>query len=298
MVKGRGITDRSNEVAVSGEDVVRRLFAHELVNLVENDRRARSSQLNDDEAIHQLRVSTRRLRAKLQVVGWVLSSAAYRDFREDLGDVGAVLGELRNLGVLEELYEPLLARSNEASAVHERLDHDLKGAKRRVQRCLESRQYRRVIERLASWTIDPPLRRRSRHDAAILFAPRLWTMTDELFAAVDAYGPQPTLDQLHRIRKLAKSGRYNFEVASWYLGEQASEVASTFEELQSTLGELHDLSVAVDYLEPIPTPTHDIKDALSTQMTPLLAQWRAPLHHAQQLSGLLREKLGNPSSVG
>ncbi|HUY43262.1 MAG TPA: CHAD domain-containing protein [Acidimicrobiales bacterium] len=297
MDTGRGIAKPGKTEIISGEDTVRRLFVRELINLVENDGRARSSGFADEEAIHQLRVSTRRLRAKLKVVGLVLRRAPRQEFEARLGEVGAVLGELRNLGVLQRLYDSFFAGDTQLSPIQTRLDTDLEAAKRRVRRTLDSKQYRQTIERLAGWAVAPPLRARAQRDASVLFAPRLWTMTQSLFVQADEYGPQPTLDGLHQIRKLAKNGRYNYEVASWYLGTPASDVASSFEEVQRTLGDLHDLSVAVHYLEAGSSATGEMCGALRVQMTPLLAKWRAPLQRARHLSDALQRAQVSTASL-
>ena len=296
MGTGRDVTNFNQGAVINGEDVVRRLFVHELVNLVENDGRARSSEFADEAATHQLRVSTRRLRSKLKVVGLVLRPNPRQEFESRLGEVGAVLGELRNLDVLKRLFNPFFASDPQFGPVRTRLEADLEVARRRARRMLDSKQYRLMIERLASWVVAPPLRPRARRDALVLFAPQLWTVTESLFAKVDRFGPQPTLEQLHEIRKLAKRGRYNYEVGSWYLGAPASDVASSFEEVQRTLGELHDLTVAVTYLESS-SDTQGMCSTLRHEITPLLAQWRAPLERARHLSASLRAAQVSSASV-
>jgi len=296
MVTGRAIANFGIERALSGEDLVRRFFMRELINLIENDGRARSSAFADEEAIHHLRVGTRRLRAKMKVVGLVLRPTPRQEFEARLGEVGAVLGELRNLSVLKRLFDPFFATDPQFGPIRTRLEADLEVAKRRARRMLDSKQYRLMIERLASWVVAPPLRPRARRDALVLFAPQLWKVTESLFAKMDRFGPQPTLEQLHMIRKLAKRGRYNYEVGSWYLGQPASDVASSFEEVQRILGELHDLTVAVTYLE-ASSDTQAMCRTLRHEITPLLTQWRAPLERARQLSASLRAAQGSSASL-
>ena len=96
---------------------------------------------------------------------------------------------------------------------------------------------------------------------------------------------------------MVKQCRYTTNIASAFLGDDATQVASALARVQTVLGEVHDRSVAIDYLEGAlavgaadGAPIDDFASIraaiewLRTSQEKLTTQWRAPLEVARQKS--------------
>ena len=66
--------------------------------------------------------------------------------------------------------------------------------------------------------------------------------------AVDALGPEPRVEELHRIRILTKRSRYASEAVVPAIGEPAKRFAKSMAAVQDELGELNDAAVAETWL--------------------------------------------------
>jgi CHAD domain-containing protein len=96
---------------------------------------------------------------------------------------------------------------------------------------------------------------------------------------------------------MTKRARYCAEVASTYLGERATNVATTLAEAQGILGNLHDQVGAIVYLSAQRllldrdftfVASSEVPSAaiewLTNSVTGLLSRWREPLERARGLS--------------
>lgn len=74
------------------------------------------------EALHQARVSMRRLRAALSLFRGVIRDDEYPRFRDDLRSLSGTLGNARNLDVFIERYGPCLSEADGAKLQKERIN--------------------------------------------------------------------------------------------------------------------------------------------------------------------------------
>jgi CHAD domain-containing protein len=285
-----GVVGQPGGSSPSAHEVVRYLLHREVAGLVKNGPLARKG--DDPEGVHQLRVSARRLRSELTIVAPAIKTAPLRRLRGELRWIGQILGRQRDLDVLSQLLRSLddrLPLGVERSVVVA-LDDQRTRESRRVATTLRSKRYRRLVAQLVDAVDDPPLRKVAARPASIVLQPGLADTLSSLFAAVDGCGSTPTNEQLHRIRIMAKRGRYSAEIASSYLGERASAVAVALARVQDVLGRLHDQVVAIDYLSarratPAGTGSADSLGAaihwLNTSNEKLRAQWREPMATAR-----------------
>lgn len=291
--------------SVSAESVVRTLLEHEVTALERNDPLARLGR--DPEGVHQLRVGARRLRAELSVVAPVLRQREIGSLRGELRWLGEVLSEQRDLDVLSELLRAVsgeLARPLDGQVLVA-LDDQRARETRKVNRALSSKRYRTLVKNLAELAEAPPLRTAASEPARHVLQPGLDFTLGRLFGYVDQCGRDPSNEELHRIRILAKRARYSAEVARSYLGEGANRVAVCLAEVQDVLGHLHDQVVATQYLSSVSTSRtgervsfapDEFRDAtqwLYDSIWKLKSLWRGPIEEARRESATLADGDGN-----
>jgi CHAD domain-containing protein len=279
------------------EEVVRLVFAQEVAGLVKYSPRARDG--HDPEAVHQLRVKARRLRSELEILSPAIRSKPLKQMNSDLKWAGGVLGRERDLDVLHELLSSLSDGPSHVldGAILESLDARRAEESERVQAMINSKRYRKMVANLSSAVDNPPLRGRASRPASEVLHPLLTDTLSSVFETVALYGKSPTSLELHEIRKMAKRGRYGAEVASTYLGERATVLATTFAQAQGVLGNIHDQIEAIVYLSAqrllldrdfafsasSEAPSAAI-DWLTKSVTGFMSKWREPLERARCLS--------------
>jgi len=231
----------------------------------------------DAEGVHQLRVSARRLRSELRAMNRVLPPQPWTDLEGDLKWLGLTLGELRDLEVLRGLFEAHLDPDTELrSAVMVALDGRREKRQRDVVVALNSARYARMIKRLGRLAKHPHLGEIADTPAAELFMAPLWDAACGYFGAIGDPYERRSDEALHRVRIASKKCRYNFEVASLFLGDPASVVAASLEEIQDVLGQVHDRVVAVMFLDTLKFPEEvdlEVRRAMRAEIGVLRPQW-------------------------
>ncbi|QYJ15970.1 hypothetical protein Rxycam_01800 [Rubrobacter xylanophilus DSM 9941] len=197
----------------------------------------------DPEELHDLRVACRRLRTALRVFREALPEGAAR-FRGELGWIGGVLGEVRDLDVL-------LAREGELpDGLQRALERDREEARDRMLQALDSRRYRCFVEEFAGF-----LRRGDRGHApgadrpVLEAAPELVAREHRRARKAGArIGPGSPAEDYHRLRRRVRGLRYTLEFFSGLYGAAAREYVSALKGLQDLLGEHQDATVAAGTL--------------------------------------------------
>ncbi len=287
--------------ALSGEELLRLLLGTEVGLLLRSDPIARRGR--DPEGVHQLRVGARRLRSELKILTRAVKPAPLHLLLRDLRWMGGVLGRQRDVDVLSGVLDDINAQLETPlpSSIWKRLRSLHKDGNRDVAALLDSPRYRELISRLSAAVVHPPIRSDAHKPALELVLPELDEALQSLFRAADDCGPSPTVIQLHRVRILAKKGRYCAETASPLLGGTALRLARELEKVQTVLGELHDYAEAINFLESdIKTPhastrTDDERviavaiERLVGLIEEMKLLWREPLERGRSLSQSLSE---------
>ncbi len=154
---------------------------------------------------------------------------------------------------------------------------DRRGQRRRdVVRALDSSRYRDLARRLEELARHPDLGARGDVSASTLLTPALWDAACRYVAYVgDPYQRRDDVD-VHRVRIASKKCRYNFEVATHFLGEPARSVAESLKAIQGILGQFHDRVVAVSFLDTLDFSSEvdiELRHALREQIETLRPQW-------------------------
>jgi CHAD domain-containing protein len=217
----------------------------------------------DIEALHDMRVATRRMRAAWRVFGDYFEPKAVAPFLKGLKRTGRALGPVRDLDVFCEKVQAYQASLPEAErggldGLLAVLDARREAARARMIAYLDSGKYARFVARfgefletegLGSREVQPgdgdPRPHRVRHVAPMAIYERL--------AAVRSYDewvtiPDPPLTRLHALRIACKRLRYTLEFFEQVLGPDARAGIKEVVALQDHLGALQDAVVASEIL--------------------------------------------------
>lgn len=213
----------------------------------------------DIEALHDMRVATRRMRAAFHVFGDFYEPKAVAPYLKGLKRTGRALGPVRDLDVFRakiEAYQSTLPASEQASLgrFQDILEAQREAARQRMIAYLDGEKYARFRIRFGEFTRtqgmgsrpvvlqdSEPSPYRVRHVAPMAVYERL--------AAVRAYDewvsiPAPPPQRLHSLRIACKRLRYTLEFFLEVLGPDTKALIKEAVALQDHLGELQDAVVA------------------------------------------------------
>jgi CHAD domain-containing protein len=206
----------------------------------------------DPEAVHQMRVATRRLRAAIRALeGHVVVPA---DDQARLKWLARRLGAVRDLDVIIALLagETLPVTSREERARLARLIRKLRARRRKLQdrlvRGLASKRYRRLLEGLDEVAGGPRLAGTEEAVAA-----RVLAGVSERLGEVIARSPgmtqaAPDADTLHALRIDCKRLRYALELHAAAYGFSYDVERKLARDLQDVLGEIHDRDLLLAWM--------------------------------------------------
>lgn len=263
------------QAPLTGRDVVTHFLRREVKSIAYYEPLVHEG--SDGEGVHQLRVSARRMRSELRAMRGVLPRDPWRDLGDDLKWMGGVLGQLRDLDVLAELFEEHLPEGSALrDTVMSALDRRRVKYRRGVDGLLESSRYGRIVKRLNRLSRHPVMGDAGDRPASELFLPSLWDAVGEYFLAVGDPLDHRNDGSLHLVRIASKKCRYNFEVAALYVGTEARVVAESLEAIQTILGQVQDRSVAIVFLDSLHLPLDsdlEVRRRLRSEIVELRPQW-------------------------
>lgn len=212
----------------------------------------------DIEALHDMRVATRRIRAAMAAFRPVLTPRMQR-FRDQLGWVASALGEVRDLDVqLERMHEWRANFPSERAAALESVEEVLntrrKAARKRMLTVLDSRRYERLCLSFAgALKAGPPKSFSPGRVPVLAIAP---DMVERRYKRVRKQGDlivkSSLPDAYHLLRIDAKKLRYALEfVGNGIYGKPAVEFSSRVTAVQDVLGLHQDAYVAIKMLQEI-----------------------------------------------
>ena len=211
------------------------------------------------DAVHQMRVATRRARSALQAFGQIIDREATRSLGEELKWLAAELGHARDSEVMLERLTADLAAIPPALVVGPvevrmtgHFTAELAQAGKAALHALDGPRYLRLRDDLDVLLADPPLTPlagRKAGKALVRPVRRAARRLQRALAAVPAPEGHAAEDlgtavdrdtAIHEARKAAKRARYAAEAALPALGGQASRQAAQAKDLQELLGDHHD----------------------------------------------------------
>jgi len=214
------------------------------------------------DAVHQMRVATRRMRSALQVFGKVIEPDRARRLITELKWLGEVLGPARDLEVLQERFEEATAAQPTEEVAGPVRQRFIRYFARReadaaadVRAALDDPRYFALLDDIDALLGDPPLTRRARRPARSEL-PRLIRRVDTKLTArmrhADQQPPGPARNTaLHEVRKAAKRLRYGTEAVQPVVGKPARRFRKRVKAVQQLLGEHQDAVVSRPVLREI-----------------------------------------------
>lgn len=234
------------------KDPARRAVAQHVRELIEWDRAVRSDVW---DSVHQMRVTTRKIRSLLQSSEGSFDIDAHAWVLDELRELAAVLGVARDAEVLAERYERALDGLPEATVrgpVRERL---VEGAKKRYQTgwrrsltAMRSQRYFRLLDALEALVATEPPKSATGEEPAELTIHSAYKRVRKAAKAARVAAGDPEVDAdesneaLHRIRKRAKALRYTAAATG------DAKVADRAKAIQSLLGDHQDSVVSRTHL--------------------------------------------------
>jgi len=207
------------------------------------------------DAVHRMRVATRRLRATLRLFGTVIPRSDTEHVAAELKWLGGLLGAARDGEVLpghlqaslravpvELLIGPVLARVQGYFAPRRA------SARRELLQALDSPRYVGLLadlDRLTAGPLPGPQAHAPARDVLPAAVHRAYRQAARRVRRARHAPPGPARDvALHEARKSARRARYAAEAASMAIGPSARRFARQMKQVQSVLGDHQDAVLA------------------------------------------------------
>ena len=212
---------------------------------------------DDPEAIHQMRVATRRLRAALRVFADVLPPEAI-ELGGELKWLAGALGAVRDLDVqiqrLKEDVDAVQATPEAAGLVVCLFETRRRVADDELTQALASPRYARLLDALEAVLVEPW--------PATSGEPTPQRLIRARYRRVRRAGARLTEDaapaELHRARIRTKQLRYTLECFTDLYGGPARKLVRRATRLQDALGTIQDSSVLGEQLREAAQPERDL----------------------------------------
>lgn len=239
------VLDSVQEDASQPSDAVHRAVAEQVEQLIEWDRAVRA---DVDDSVHQMRVTTRKIRSVLQTSREAFGISDDAWILDELRQLAAILGVARDAEVLAERYAKALDELPEElvrGPVRERL---VDGAERRyaagLRRSLiamRSQRYFRLLDALEGLVAAEPVPAQDEDERSQATIDAAYKRVRKAAKAA-AEADEDKNEALHRIRKGAKRLRYTAAATG------QGKVSDRAKKIQSMLGDHQDSVVSRTHL--------------------------------------------------
>jgi CHAD domain-containing protein len=210
--------------------------------------RESGARIDSPDAVHRMRVASRRLRSSLATFGPLFTGSQAQHLRDELLWLGVLLGAVRDVEVMRDHLHGTAAKLTvdvDLAQALACLDHELAQrhapAHEDLVRALDGPRYGALIAALTMFVTDPGwiVKAAKRRTLPALVGRACARVDRAAEGALDVGSPE-----LHELRKAAKRARYGAEVAAPSAGSPAHDLARRMEELQEVLGRHQDSVMA------------------------------------------------------
>jgi CHAD domain-containing protein len=210
---------------------------------------------NDIEALHDMRVAIRRMRAAFKLVGNGFRKKKVKPLLAGLKATGSVLGQVRDLDVLMEnllRYQSSLPDGDQADfqPVVETWAAQREQARQEMLAYLDSKKYRRFKQEFLAFVTKAGRGAKPIPDAVVVpyqlrhLVPGLIFERYEAARVYELVLDEAAPETLHQLRIALKHLRYAIEFFAEILGEESKGVVEAIKALQDHLGQLNDAETA------------------------------------------------------
>jgi CHAD domain-containing protein len=229
-------------------------LAGQVTALLSQDPRVRRA---EHDAVHQMRVASRRLRSALKAFGGIITGT--KRVQDELRWLGTVLGEARDLEVIRARFArelAALAPELVTGRILARLGDDLHAreqeAYERIKDTLSGERYYALLDALDTLTANPKLTKAAAepaHDKLSDVAAENWDRVAKVYDTAQAISDLERRElAMHDVRKAAKRARYTAEALQPTLGKSMVKLAKHAAAVQEVLGTHQDGVVAQETL--------------------------------------------------
>jgi CHAD domain-containing protein len=232
----------------------RQLILERVAELVKHEAGTRAGE--DIEALHDMRVASRRLREALEIFQFCFPPKTYDRLYARVRRITRALGQARNADVAVDYFAALLADRQDLieqialQDVLRRLAKQQAWLRKKMQDELDKAQPANLLPRFEK-AFDNlakiPASRQRGSRTALLLARRLFAQRlREVFACYRLIHGESDVEALHNLRMAVKKLRYALETLDFTAGENVKENLKFFKKLQTVLGDLHDRDVFLE----------------------------------------------------
>ncbi|MBD1842154.1 CHAD domain-containing protein [Cyanobacteria bacterium FACHB-63] len=276
----------------------------------------------DPEALHQMRVGTRRLRTALQVFGSAIEIPKAGSAQR-LRDLASVLGDVRDLDVqrvsLEQEYRPHLNKKEQKQLdkVSKALQKQRVKVFARMQAVLSQPRYQELKTTYDDWLKRPRYTPVAQLPLSVLLPDLLGPLLSHLLlhpgwliSSKETSGEKGTM--LHELRKACKHARYQAEFFTPFYGAAFQDWVAEIKALQDQLGEFQDTQVFLELVtktlgRELRLP--DLQAAIEQKQRGALINWEEIRHkyldegfryhlHRMLLQPIVQASQGHPELAG
>ena len=242
----------------SMEEAGRKVFVYHFNDLLKQDSGTRLGE--DIEALHNMRVATRRMRAAVRIFENGFTPSALKFLKIGLKETAQFLGSVRDLDVFIEkvtVYQQELTIDKQ-TGLTPLLNHCYRQrnlARTKMLSYLDSKKYKKFKEKTARFvkknntknvaiSFDKPTPFQIRHVAPLLLYNRYETL-----CAYEPFLNNASVEQLHQLRIDFKHFRYALENFQEILGDESLLILSEIKQIQDCLGNLNDARVGCELVK-------------------------------------------------
>jgi CHAD domain-containing protein len=222
--------------------------------------------LDATDAVHKMRVATRRLRSALTTFKPLFDPDVARPLREELKWLAGELGAARDAEVMRDRVLSAVEGNGQTGAKHpsagvadSELGEAYRTAHDRVLAELDGDRYHAILTALDRLVTAPPFTEGADGTADSTLPPlvaRSYKKVRRIVRRADATPAGPEREELlHDARKAAKRSRYAGESVSRVFGKDAVAFAKVMEDVQEALGEHQDSVLTRERLRDLATHT-------------------------------------------
>ncbi|MFI5713888.1 CHAD domain-containing protein [Kribbella sp. NPDC051620] len=205
----------------------------------------------EEDAIHQVRVSCRRLRSDLKLFRKVIAGEWGERLRGELAWLANSCGEARDLEVIAELVREGSTSEDDAEHVATILGTLTTGLERAAAQSAEvvlGERAALLVRELKVVAAAPELSALAEKTSAELLPKLLESARRKFDQSAELLKPWSPDDDWHEVRLLAKRVRYAADTSASVLGDEARDIAVQAARYQELLGQHQDHCAAADAL--------------------------------------------------
>ncbi len=217
----------------------------------------------EEDAVHQMRVSCRRMRSDLKTFRPLVEPLWAEALRTELSWLADSLGDARDLEVLRERLRAMATAGGPGGRpaggppydmeAFERLDAILAAREDQAlavgAEALASERYLRLLDVLVDAAREPVVTPAASTSCAKVLPPLVRGAWDRMAKSCRKLAHDGEDDQWHAARIKAKQARYAAEAVTDVLGKPAARMAVAAKQVQEVLGEHQDAAIAADVVD-------------------------------------------------